>query len=176
MLNSHIVEHSHFSLGVQNMSASTLVNLDSSTDWQWVGGVVQLQLCSSTAPASLPGSPPALCAGTNRFPSREMVAVMESVFRELAPSIFREKIGHVLLSTLCINICEVTKYISWILGGLSTHMSQLITGNSEFKVSCALADGELSKQTNSGNLFKKYWINLHNIFQNHLICLQHEKI
>ena len=41
-------------------------------------------------------------------------------------------------------------------GGLSTHMSQLITGNSEFKVSCALADGELSKQTNSGKLFKKY--------------------
>ena len=32
MLNSHIVEHSHFSLSVQNMSARTaLVNLDSST-------------------------------------------------------------------------------------------------------------------------------------------------
>ena len=106
-----------------------------------------------------------------------MVAVMESVFRELAPSIFREKIGHVLLSTLCINICEVTKYISLILEGVfQPTMSQLITGNSEFKVSCALADGELSKQTNSENLFKKYWINLHNIFQNHLICFPYERI
>ena len=137
-------------------------------------GCRELQLCSSTAPASLPG--------LVRHPAQtgfhlEMVAVMESVFRELAPSIFREKIGHVLLSTLCINICEVTKYISLILEGVfQPTMSQLITGNSEFKVSCALADGELSKQTNSENLFKKYWINLHNIFQNHLICFPYEKI